>query len=256
MATYAFTREDLNPIWRSEYEAELQELWFQAVALNTNLFLLGRITGFPFGLLGISPHPFWIMVFRALYESTVMTLCRISLDARRETLTVQRFRDDVIANLRSEELRRAFAEHLASLAFDAKLAAISEGAKGLRDKHLAHLNRELARDPEKRGGYPVLPVDALQMACEGVCTLVDALSLDVGLGFDFIEYNADVIHPVGTDSRPDIDRILDNLARESVVLKMPDEQPHSWSDVWSKRLSAEDGALLNQYRERFGRPPV
>jgi hypothetical protein len=256
VATHDFTREDLNPIWRSEYEAEHQELWFQAVALNTNLFLLGRVTGFPFNLLGINPNPFWMMIFRALYESTVMTLCRISLDARREALTVQKFRDDVIANLRSEELRRTFAEHLASLKFDAQLAVVGEEAKGLRDKHLAHLNRELARDPEKRGGYPLLPVTALQMACKGVCTLVDALSLDVGLGFDFIEYNADVIHPVGTDSRPDIDRILDDLARESVVLKMPEEQPRSWSDVWSRRLSAEDKAILNQYRAKFGRPPV
>lgn len=256
MSAPVFTREHLNPYWRSEYDAELQELWFQAVALRTNLFLLRKVSDFPFALLAIDPHPFWIMVFRGLYESVVTTLCRIALDVRRDVLTVQKLRDGVRANLRPEELRRAFNEHLNALQFDVQLAAVGDQAKQLRDNHLAHLNGDLARNPEKRGGYPLLPLALLQAACDGICALVEALSLDVGKAFDFIEYMPGVAHSVGTDPRPDIERLLDGLASESIVVRMPEAQPQYWADVWSSRLSPEDKATLNHYRGKFKLPPV
>jgi hypothetical protein len=57
----------------------------------------------------------------------------------------------------------------------------------------------------------------------------------------------------GADPRPDIERILDSVARESSVLRLPETNPMAWP---FSRQSWPPGRLevLNRYRRKFGLP--
>jgi hypothetical protein len=66
-------------------------------------------------------------------------------------------------------------------------------------------------------------------------------------------YDPEVGHPTGQDARPDIERILDGVARDSPTMHLPETNPMAWSyarQSWpSARLE-----VLNRYRRKLGLP--
>ena len=66
------------------------------------------------------------------------------------------------------------------------------------------------------------------------------------------EYSPLVRHPQGTDSRSDIEYILDLLAADSVVLQIPEEQEEYWP-VYAKGLTQEQKKIFNEWRYRVGK---
>jgi hypothetical protein len=71
-----------------------------------------------------------------------------------------------------------------------------------------------------------------------------------------IPYSDKVIHPKDADSRSDIERILDSIAKESGYLTMPEELG-KWPGAWEKQkemMSDEDISILNKYRKKSGLP--
>jgi len=76
-----------------------------------------------------------------------------------------------------------------------------------------------------------------------------------GLSFDSewmllpISYAPGVQHPADTDSRPDIVRILDCIAKESNFLNLPEGDLNTWK-IGIKAISKEDLEIFNYYRRK------
>jgi hypothetical protein len=65
-----------------------------------------------------------------------------------------------------------------------------------------------------------------------------------------IQYHPEVQHPPGYDSRPDIEIILDNIAKNSPLLNLPEKSPQAWK-YRKDMLPETDLELLNKYRRKF-----
>jgi hypothetical protein len=250
----AFTRDILNPGWIPTYERELDAVWMEGVRATQYLYLLDRILGFPFSLLGFGEDPFWRLTSVALYESTIHALSRVALDRRRDVMTVQRLRKDLFENIQSEEQRRAFELHLASLRFDQQCDEIGSQIRAVRDQCLAHVNRAAVHGKNSMEALRLaLPVADLHTMNDGLCELITALSLDVGRSYHYIEYSPLVQHPSHLDERTDIEKLLDLVASSSSVVRCPEEQPGFWPHLRAELADSELGAI-NRIRTRLGLP--
>ena len=64
-----------------------------------------------------------------------------------------------------------------------------------------------------------------------------------------MEYDPKVEHPIN-DSRADIVRILDDIAKRSVIMEMPEREPVVWPHR-RKLMSEADLKIFNAYRRKF-----
>jgi len=69
-----------------------------------------------------------------------------------------------------------------------------------------------------------------------------------------IDYDPKVQHPIGSDSRSDIEYFLDLIIQDSYLYKMPDESQY-WN-IEKERLTPDMIRILNKYRRKFGKPEV
>jgi len=70
-----------------------------------------------------------------------------------------------------------------------------------------------------------------------------------------LDYNPNVIHPSGTDSRSDIELLLDLIIENSPFVNMPENQSDYWQ-YFKKNLSEEEIKQMNYYRKRVGKKLV
>lgn len=66
-----------------------------------------------------------------------------------------------------------------------------------------------------------------------------------------LSYSEKVIHPKDSDPRPDIDKILDSIARDSQILNMPEKDKY-WLKYGKSGMCERDINILNEYRKKFG----
>ncbi|MBA2848697.1 hypothetical protein G4V39_02250 [Thermosulfuriphilus ammonigenes] len=53
----------------------------------------------------------------------------------------------------------------------------------------------------------------------------------------------------------EMEEIMDSIAKQSPLIRMPEDQPDYW-EVYKKELSIDDLNILNHYRGKFGLPYV
>ena len=242
----------LSEDWVATYESQLHLLWFQSMDLNASLYLLERITGFPFGVFAPDDELFWTLVADALYEKSVMAIWRIAVDSAKDSLTLSHFRDELVRHLKDEQAKLIVFERLKAAGFDKRMRTIRREVTDLRHQWLAHFNQEVVCGArEFRRGMPVIPLDRLKAVGEAATEMIGALNLDGGLAPTYLDYSGLLGYPLGTDSRSDIERILDDLAERNGALRMPESDPELWRGLWQE-LSEEDREEFNRYRLRFG----
>ncbi len=130
MCTVDFTKlspdDLLNTTWLPTYKAELDALWWQIVRLNSNIFVIEKIEKFPFDLFQTLPSHFWDLTYAALYDVCVMTVWKIAIDADRRTLTLRRFKNAILANLRDPNNRKLLKKQFAATQFDKTIKALEQ----------------------------------------------------------------------------------------------------------------------------------
>lgn len=99
------------------------------------------------------------------------------------------------------------------------------------------------------------PFDDLNIIRQKVNELFNILCFSHGYSVEFIEYSSNVEHPPGTDTRTDIERILDNIAYNSPLINMPEEQKEFWPH-YRQNLSEDDIKIMNSYRRKFKLNPI
>ena len=244
----------IEPNWLDSYEKEITALWWQLVRLNANLFILKKLADFPFHLLGFIRQPFWDLVRYSLSEASVMIIWRVALDTDPDALTLRRLKNSIVQNLREEKHRSQLKRLLRKIDFEGAMSDLGPRVRDLRHKLLAHMDRDLNVDPRPEQikqfslylAYLAVLQDKLNSLFESLCFGKQRLPLP-------IDYHPEVRHPPGVDARPDIETLLDCVAKESALLNMPEQQPEVWPR-WRKNLSPEELEVLNKYRVELGLP--
>jgi len=234
--------------WLEEYEKQQNAIWWQLVNLNNNLFLIERIEEFPFNVFLPLGRTFWTLTKKALLETCVMIIWRVILDTDSESLTLRRFKNQILQHLHDPKMKQQLGTHLKNSHFENKIAELESKVTEIRHNYLAHLNKEMNThpSPQEITEHPlaIAEIKDILNASEG---LFDALCLNHGFHLWYMEYSNSVREKRETD----IDRLLDSVARDSAILNSPERDPAGWN--YAKRNYPEDWiAIVNEYRRKFG----
>lgn len=248
----------IDPCWLEEYERNIDAIWWQLTRLNGNMYVLKKMRSFPFGLFAPEPPPrhFWALVEKALIESSMMAIWRTAVDPQAQGLTLQQMRNKIHRHIHDAKHREEFKSELRSAAFRSSLSALAPKIESIRHNYIAHFNRQRNTSPTPQ---QVKESHLLFSELEGYCNCVNScfklLCFGCWRAESVLEYDPGVIHPADIDSRSDIERLLDDVARDSAVTNMPEKEPSYWS-TYRARLSQDELETLNRYRAKFGLPTV
>lgn len=243
--------EVIESSWLEEYERSIDRIWQQLVRLNINLYILDKLLNFPFDL--FSPMPgqrtFFSIVRANLFEFSILTAWKMVED----TLTLRRFKNEIRQHIRCK-YKNSFDVALKETKFERQIKPLVKPLKTLRDKRIAHLDKDFNLSSQQ--------IKEMRVSLSDLRVLRDALNqLFEVLCFGYqrhvlpIEYNPEVWHPPGVDARSDIERLLDNVARDSPLLNMPENEPDRWP-YFREGLPTDVLQVLNEYRRKFGLPEV
>ncbi len=93
----------------------------------------------------------------------------------------------------------------------------------------------------------------LKVLCDKLNSLMGALTFNVETLLLPIVYSPRLHRPAGSDTKTDIERLLDFVADSSQVLHAPEKRPQLWEHQRGK-LTAKEVAQVNFYRRKFGLP--
>jgi hypothetical protein len=230
-----------------EYEHQVDFFYIdQLVPLNSNIFIMGKILQFPFSLF-TDPEDriFFSLVLRNFFQAGLLTITRLATDEGKDVNTLLHFKNWVYMNIKPE-YQEQYRAHLKKTRFDKEIQSLFEKARTLRDSEIAHIKRDFQIGEQDR-----LNFEELKRLCDSLNSVLEILSFNVGHMMVHLPYSSEVIHPMGTDNRSDIEKILDSIAKESIILNMPETGPEHWP-IYRKTRSAEELEQINKYRGKFG----
>jgi hypothetical protein len=117
-------KQILDPDWFETYTEDRDALARQLVGLNTNLFILEKITKFNFNLFGSVSNTFWVFVTESLVESCIMCAWRIAIDTDSNCLTAAKLKNAILKILPMKTLV-ALQSELKRVAFEKRLKEAS-----------------------------------------------------------------------------------------------------------------------------------
>lgn len=237
-----FVTADLDPAWRPAYERELHRLWGELLHISSALKITQRIRDFPFEKIHVRKGLFWQTTERSLMETIVMGLWRVLVDKRRDVLTLNHLKADVVAHMRPEK-QQPFAAALDEIEFGQRTRVAQRHLLKVRHTFVAHY----ARDPAQGASVPVLTFDQLIEIKEETRTLLAVLAFEQGLSPDWPEYSP-LLHPQGP---LDVDILLATLARSSLWLSFPERDPYTWAEHL-RQMPPEEAEEFQRLRAQFG----
>lgn len=243
----------INPSYLKTYEKELEALWWQLIQLNANFFVLEKIKSFPFDLFKPILTPFWNLIYTGLFETSLMIISRL-VDPDKRTLTLQSFKDRVSKNMINEKYNSRLDNALKRIDFETKILNIRKRVKEVRNKRLAHYDRKwikkyMFKQPQKALAFPSLKeIKDMRNVLNSVFNL---FCFGHGKAVLPVNYISQARYADDIDNRSDIEILLDNMAKESPLLKMPEKQSNYWPK-YRKTLSGKEINILNHYRKKFG----
>lgn len=247
------TPEDVlrNPLALKEYEREIGVFYQELIRAHNSLHILQQVAAFPFGLLGYGANPFFTLVVLNFRDIIILSLHKLVNEKSADFHSLMQFKNHLYKNLIKEEHKVAFAQRLEKQRFDARAKQGLEKVGFLRNTRIAHLKRDVDVVDFSEG----IRLDMVELddLFKIVVELFHALTFDTEYRTLFLDYDQSI--PRLPDWRPDIERILDNIARESTILNEPERYPDRW-EYHKKRWSAHTLAVINKYRRKLDLPPA
>jgi hypothetical protein len=238
----------LLPAFIPQYGALTASIFSEIVQLNTTLYIVNKIVEFPFHLFGGSAeNVFFYMNVLNGTEIAIGIAYKLLIDTDRRSYGLLRLKNEILRNVRPEHLDD-YREHLRNARIEAAVQRLLPAVEALRSNQVAHLSESLARGNLTIERPNVQELDTIRLELNRIysCLSFNQTSLFVPLS-----YAETVIHPPGTDSRPDIVKLLDGMAMGSSLLTMPEREPDAWPYVRG-RLSDYEVRKFNEYRRRCG----
>jgi hypothetical protein len=235
----------------TEYERGMDFFYLkQLVPLNASIYVMEQILRFP---LRMFTNPgdtiFFTLVLRNFFEAGLLTVTRLATDRKGDLYTLLHFKNWVGRQVKPE-YGQGYQFYLKRARFDKETRAMLAKAKHLRDTQVAHLRRDLNISEQDR-----LNFEELKTLSNTFNSLLDTLSFNVDRLMLPVQYSPRVIHSRDTDNRSDIEKLLDGIAKDSVILNLPETEPAYWP-IYRSRLSQQDLEILNKYRVKFKLPQV
>lgn len=234
-----------------EYERGMDFFYLeQLVPLNASIHVMEQVLQFPLTLFtDPGDSVFFALVLRNFHQAGLLTITRLATDTKGDLYTLLQFKNWVCQQVRSR-YRSDFQLYLRKTRFDEETRGMLGKARRIRDARVAHIKRDLSISERDQVDF-----QELKLLRDSLNSILDTLSFNVGRLMLPIQYSSKVIHPKGADSRSDIEKLLDSIARESAVLNLPENQPDCWP-ICRKILSEEELKVLNRYRAKFNLPQV
>jgi hypothetical protein len=241
--------EILEPTELDKYRVEMDHFYLKLVGLHVDMFILQKIVDFPFELFtSLEDGFFFNRVIQNFLKISVLEITKLAADSG-NVRTLVEFKN-YMARAVKDEFKADYRQLLKKVKFNSRTKAILKKAKHIRNTRIAH----------STSSNPVPAADSIsfgeiKVLVEELTKLFEAAAFSSGYEYLILSYSPKVRHPVGHDPRPDIEKILDCVARESEVLRMPKENPLLWG-YRRESLSEEHLRQINHYRRKFGLPEV
>lgn len=243
----------LDPNWLEEYRRKRAALYDDLIMLNSNVYIMDKIAGFPFDLFERISSTFWDCTFVSMVETNVSIIYRIVIDTGERVLTLRKLKNQIQKHFRSPEALDDFRKLLRDLDFQKRFCEFDAYFRTERNNHIAHL--------DLRANTEVTPEDLhrrrqitskLKSACDLVNSYFDILCLGHGHAKLIDRYNPGIRYPDDMDPRTDIELILDRIAEDSALLNMPERDRGFWPVYRETNLSDKQIEVLNEYRLKCG----
>lgn len=246
----------LEASYLKTYKKDIEFLWGSIVDLNTNVFILDKVVKFPFHLFKLEYTLFWKILKTNLYEMCILLVAKLATDRDPRVLILQKFKENVRNNITNIQYRDILDQELKSIGLEKEIDKFKDRIEAIRNKKIAHHQKDWLQSQTVPMLNQVAPnFDELRFICQRINRFFDLLCFSCKYWVKYIEYSNKIQHPPGTDSRSDIEVILDNLALHSSLLNMPEQQKEYWPH-YRENLSEDDIRILNEYRRKFGLDPV
>lgn len=236
------------------YTHEMDEVFYpQLIQLHNTLFILNKISEFPFFLLGYGVNPFFVLVTSNFIDTAILIINRLVNDKHHDFYSLRKgFRDRQLYQLIKPQYRDAFRQRMREQRLDQRIEEGLKKVKILRDSNIAHLKRydKPLEDPASPEDVR-LTLEELEELCQAITDLFNSLTFDKAYMFLYPSYNSMVQRPGSFTS--DIGRILDAIAQDSSLLHEPEDYPDLWQSRREK-LTPRMLDMINKYREKFGLP--
>jgi hypothetical protein len=149
-----------------------------------------------------------------------------------------------------------FNKELKKIKFDDARKNIKAKITALRHKKIAHFDKNWNIDLSAKSLNELIPeLNEIFAICSKINELFDLLCFSEKRSVEYVEYNPKIKRPMEPDYKTDIDEILDNIAKESDLLNMPEKQSEFWPH-YKENLTETELEMLNNYRTKFNLPRV
>lgn len=211
-----------------------------------NKYILEKIRDFPFHLFGYAiENIFFNAVANTFFETCIIIAKKLSNDKSKNAYTLKKFKNEISKNIK-KEYSKQFSSHLKEIGFKEKLDFIGEKVKNLRHKVFAHFDRLYVKNKLSLQKISWNDFDIIE---KNLIIAFHGLSFESEWLLLPISYAPGVQHPVDIDSRPDIIKILDCIAKESNFLNLPEKDINTWK-FEIRQISKKDLEIFNCYRRK------
>lgn len=228
----------------ASYEEDMKFFNRQISLMTLDLLYVDKIIAFPVDLFLSPPENVFLShVVLNCFESLILRATRIESDSNSKSRTIKEFRKRAILNIKAE-YRAEFEKVSIEVCSDEKVSAVFKKARLLRDKCIAHLDRQQPSWSENA----LLTLEEAKALRDAIQNQLDVLSIGVEYKFMPIAYEVK-----GLNQNIDIDYFLDSVAYRSDIVNMPERDPIAWEYF---RLSRDARTLsyIDQFRRKFGLP--
>jgi len=242
----------LEPDVLPYYKEGLEFFHLQLAHLNSTIFVMDHVITFPYHLFSHANETlFFKLVFNNFFHASVLVITRMATDQGEEFFTLPRFKNRLRRSVKHLYLKE-FDNHLRSLRFDASTRQLLRKAENLRHTKVAHTLEATIFQPNSEDALRFGDLKALR---DRLNDLLSGLSFHTDLLMLPPQYSGRVQHPAESDSRSDIEKLLDLVAEHSELIRLPESSPQMWA-IQRRYTTSDDLALLNRYRSKFKMPEV
>ena len=231
-----------------EYNQKIKQLYLgHFVPLNANIYVMEQIALFPFRLFGNPLDDMFLpLVYQNFYQISLLIISRLANDQTSDFLTLNQFRNDLIKMIKPTYIE-LFLALLKQIKFDKETKQLLVRVRCLRDSYIAHIKRDPSISTTE-----YLSLEELKFLRDILNKLLRAFTFNVEHMMLPMSYAS------GDKKVTDIERILDNIARESTLVNAPEQDPLYWISLQGSNspLSEKSIKIINMYRLKFGLPEV
>ncbi len=235
------------------HRERIEAIWEQVFRLKANVYYIKLISEFPFDLFELGKRTlFWILVKDSMIESSITLIYKTLIDNDDRTLTLKRFKDEIVCRFKNEEDKKQFIGD-----WDVQLGKIGPNIEDrIRDlrNNTVHFNLNRAlnidvsdEDIKKRAIF----LKEIYELTENIESLFRVLNL----GHSHMYKTTNLYHRSDIEHPSDIEVFFDTIAEKSAIMNMPENCQKLWL-VYRKNLNDHQIETFNKYREKFDLPRV